>query len=195
MAEVTGDQAALVRDDGRLVAAAANDGRISVDNVPQWMMAMKADRAGTRKTLASLTSVRAALFPGSGADPELEKIHGQVMARLGVASPPGAKPVPRPVAASASPVADARERAILDGMGLPIARVPDPVRLVEGKDPATWTQKERADADLWRLGPAFRAGLQPPPGTARIFQPSPNDHSIFVEGEGWQPNPNYQPRS
>jgi hypothetical protein len=185
------DQAALVREDARLVAAAANDGRISVDNAPNWMMAMKADRAGTRKTLASLTSVRAAPFPASGVGADVEQIHNAVMGRLGIKPAPAA---PRTVAASASPVADARERAILDDLGLPIAQVPNPVRLIEGKDPATWTQQERDDAALWALGPAFRAGLKPPPGTARIYQPSPNDHMEFVDGQ-WRAKSDYQGRA
>lgn len=198
MAEVADHEARrLVQEDARLVAAAANSGRISVDNVPNWMMAMKADRAGTRRTLASLAPVLADMRRANGVDPAVESAQGKVMASLGRLGIQPSKPQPTVRTKSvqaASPIADARERAILDDLGLPIARVPDPVRLVEGKDPATWTRQERDDAAIWALGPAFRAGLKPPPGTARIYQPSPNDHMEFVDGH-WRAKSDYQGRA
>ena len=87
MAEATDHEARrLVQEDARLVAAAANSGRISVDNVPQWMMAMKADRAGTRRTLASLAPVWADMRRAVGVDPEVEAVHSNVMGRLGLST-------------------------------------------------------------------------------------------------------------
>jgi hypothetical protein len=40
--------------------------------------------------------------------------------------------------------------------------IPRP-KLASGKEYSDWTQKEADDALLWALGPAFRAGLKPPP--------------------------------
>ncbi len=164
-----------MREDARLVAAAANAGRISVDNCTNWMMAMKADRPGTRRTLASLTPVLRIV-----ADAEaVEAVHGRVMARLGL---PTGEPAPRTVEASSQ--APPSPRTAVDDLGAPISPVPPPVRLVHGKDPATWTQQERDDAALWALGPAFRAGLKPPPGGDAIYQPSPKEPYRYDESEG-----------
>ncbi|MBZ4609145.1 hypothetical protein GBP66_00230 [Mycobacterium avium subsp. hominissuis] len=87
-----------------------------------------------------------------------------------------------------------------DSLGLPIPGVPAPVRLVHGKDPATWTRQERDDAVLYALGGRFAAaaaarGIPRPPGSAGYYQPSPNDVSYYDEAaQEWRPNPNYQPR-
>jgi hypothetical protein len=177
------------------VREAIKDRKILASHADSWLTAFKSDFKAAKAALAALCPGRAVALAAASRSPapagsDLDRVHGRVTAQLGVKP----MPTPRTVAASASPIADARERAILDDLGLPIAQVPDPVRLVEGKDPATWTQQERDDAALWALGPAFRAGLKPPPGTARIYQPSPNDHMEFVDGQ-WRAKSDYQGRA
>jgi hypothetical protein len=99
------------------------------------------------------------------------------------------------VAAASNFDAVARERAVLDDLGLPIAQVPPPVRISRGSDPSEWTERQRQDFALRQLGPQFWPGTKAPPAQDGWYQPSPNDHSEYVEGEGWRPNANYQPRS
>lgn len=81
----------------------------------------------------------------------------------------------------------------VDMLGLPIPGIPEPVRISRGTPPEQWTEKQRQDAMLRRLGPQFHPGTEAPPAQDVWYQPSPNDHSIYVEGQGWQPNPDYRP--
>ncbi|OMB93216.1 hypothetical protein [Mycobacterium colombiense] len=158
----------LGREDASLVVAAANDGRITSDSVPQWLMAMRADRAGTRKTLASLTSVRANLLNTSddvvsGAD-HAERGVMASLARLGI------QPTSRKVAASGAPAP-----AGYAAPGLPSAR-----EILWGKPFDQWTQEERDDATQWQLGPRFRQGLKPPPGGVSYYIPSGDPSTVEV---------------
>ncbi len=186
----------LVQEDARLVAAAANSGRIALDNVPNWMLAMKADRAGTRRTLASLAPVWEDMRRAAGVDSEAESGHAGVMAALrrqGIEPAPVAQPSPQTVEA-ATYRAPLSIGPVVDDLGIPIQQTPPPVRISRGKDPSTWTERERQDFALRQLGPAFHLGTKPPPAHDAWYQPGPNDPSVYVEGQGWQPNPNYQPR-
>lgn len=149
------------------MVAAANDGRITSDSVPQWLMAMHADRTGTRKTLASLTSVRANLAHtsagGTGAD-HAERAVMASLARLGI------QPPSRKVAARGAPAP-----AGYAAPGLPSAR-----EMQWGKPVDQWTQKERDDATQWQLGPRFRQGLKPPPGGVSYYIPSGDPSTVEV---------------
>ncbi len=80
------------------------------------------------------------------------------------------------------------ESGAVDMLGIPIAPLPEPVRLTRGKPPEQWSKQERDDAALWQLGPAFRAGLRPPPGGESVYVPSPDDHSYYDSATGeWRP--------
>jgi hypothetical protein len=48
-----------------------------------------------------------------------------------------------------------------------------PPKLVSGKEYSDWTQKERDDALLYKLGGRFRAGLKPPPEPSYYIPPVP----------------------
>jgi len=200
-------EARLQAEDRQIVAAAINDGRIPVARREFWLDALQRDRGGNRVVLASLAS---GLPPAEkvAEDSDVERVHARIMASLGI--PTGKRQAPRTVAAAQAPsqgVAETpyqsalRRRAeepsqlyqaapsqpgdtVRDVLGVPIPGVPAPVRLVRGKDPATWTQQERDDAALWHLGPAFRRGLKPPPGGAGYYRPSPNDVSSYDEASG-----------
>jgi hypothetical protein len=182
----------LRAEDRRLVNAAYNDGRII--NRDNWVQHLAADRVGNRALLASLAP---GLRPNERVvvDEGLEQTHRQVMARLGIQPPPGAKPSPARTVAASYEAPTPSNGPILDDLGLPIPQVPPPVRISRGVDPSQYTERERQDAMLRRLGPQFHPGTKPPPAQDVWYQPSPNDHSVYVEGDGWQPNPNYQPRS
>lgn len=67
--------------------------------------------------------------------------------------------------------------------GNPIAPL-EAVQIVNGTPPEQWSREQIESAHLWALGPRFRAGLQPPPGSTEIFIPSPNSHSYFDEARG-----------
>ena len=180
MAEVADHEARrLVQEDARLVAAAANSGRISVDNVPQWMMAMKADRAGTRRTLASLAPVWADMRRAAGVDPEVEAVHSNVMGRLGLST---GKPRPARTVQAASGFG----RQPSEVLPAPYAQpdVPAPVRIRRGTDPAEWTERQRQDFALRQLGQKFWPGTKPPPAQDVWYQPSPNDVSRYDEATG-----------
>lgn len=74
-----------------------------------------------------------------------------------------------------------------DMVGLPIRPLAQPVRLTTGRPPEEWTQQERRDAALWALGPLFRRGLKPPPGSAGVYVPSPRDVSSYNPHTGeWE---------
>ncbi len=192
-AATSAEEQRLQAEDRRLVNAAHNDGRIL--NREDWAQHLAADRVANRALLASLAR---GLRPDEQlvVDEELEASHRAVLRRLGIQSPPSAKSsAPRTVAAASNFDAVARERAVLDDLGLPIAQVPPPVRISRGSDPSDWTERQRQDWALRQLGPQFRPGTKAPPAQDVWYQPSPNDHSEYVEGEGWRPNANYQPRS
>lgn len=183
----------LRAEDRRLVNAAYNDGRIA--NRDNWIQHLAADRAMNRGLLASLA-------PGLRPDEQvvvddgLDQTHRQVLARLGINPPPGAKSSPpRTVAAASYQAPPPSNRQAVDDLGIPIDIVPPPVRISRGTDPSQWTERERQDAMLRRLGPRFHPGTKPPPAQDVWYQPSPNDVSVYIEGEGFQPNPNYRPRS
>ncbi|KMV23262.1 hypothetical protein BMW24_022975 [Mycobacterium heckeshornense] len=75
-----------------------------------------------------------------------------------------------------------------DLAGLPVGELSQPVRITRGRPPEKWTDAEVRDALQWQLGPRFRAGLRPPPGSEGVYLPSPGDH-YFVDprtGE-WTP--------
>lgn len=176
----------LQGEDSRLVAAAVNDGRVLAQSREKWLDALKADRETNRSLLASLTPV----IPPSESvvvDAESERVHERVLASLGIRKMPRAS-TPPPTAA---PPQSSPATPVYDDLGLPIApQMPDLVRISRGKPRSEWTAQEREDAALWKLGPAFRAGLKPPPVGDGYYLPSPNDATEFVKGE-WRPKDNY----
>jgi hypothetical protein len=180
MTEATGNS--LTSEDARVIAAAANDGRISADNVLTWANAMRADRDGTRRTLASLTSIKA--------DLSTEQVHAKVLGRLGINPTPTA---PRTVAAAdyrpthvgggtAPPPPPPASR--VDAFGFPVADIPAPVVIQKGKPVSEWTPREQQDAMLRRLGQKFWPGTKPPPAGDTLYFPSPDDVSEFDESTG-----------
>jgi hypothetical protein len=118
-----------------------------------------------------------------------------VMARLGIKPPPPRPNAPRTVAAASPQTSPSSSAPMLDSVGIPLAQLPAPVRISKGTPPEQWDDRQRQDALLRRMSPRLWPGTKPPPAQDVWYQPSPNDHSVYVEGEGWQPNPNYQPRS
>ncbi|MDI3314494.1 MAG: hypothetical protein QJR12_09495 [Mycobacterium sp.] len=75
-----------------------------------------------------------------------------------------------------------------DLAGLPLDDLGEPVRITHGRPPEEWSDAEVRDALLWRLGPRFRAGLKPPPGSTSYYIPSPGDVSRFDPATGrWVP--------
>lgn len=183
------DEQALRAEDRRLVNAAFNDGRIL--NREQWVGYLAADRTTNRQLLASLAH---GLRPDEQVvvDEGLEHTHQAVMARLGIAAMPAtSRTVGRTVTAAAY---QGSSGAPVDGLGIPIPQFPAPVRIKKGTPPEQWTERQRQDAALRRLGPRFHPGTKPPPAQDVWYQPSSNDHSMFVEGQGWVDNPNYRPK-
>jgi hypothetical protein len=189
MAEVADHEARqLVQEDARLVAAAANSGRISVDNVPQWMMAMKADRAGTRRTLASLAPVRADMRRAAGIDPEVEAVHSNVMGRLGLST---GKPGPARTVEAASGFGRQPGEVLPNPLSQP--DIPPPVVLKRGKPQSEWTKREIEDHLQRKLGRKFWPGTRPSPPGDEIYLPSPADVSRFDEATGqWIPKNPYR---
>ncbi|WP_406813975.1 hypothetical protein [Mycobacterium sp. M23085] len=183
----------LRAEDRRLVNAAFNDGRITNDSREKWVRYLASDRAANRVLLASLAP---GLRPDERIviDPELEQIHDRVVGRLGINPAVTSTPAPRTVAASYQPPS-ASGTPVVDMLGVPIPQVPPPVRISKGTPPEQWTEKQRQDAMLRRLGPRFYPGTERPPKGDVWYQPGPNDVSIYVEGEGWKENPNYLPGS
>ena len=178
--------------DERTVAAAINAGKIGPGRKHHWLNALRADRPGTTRLLASLAP---ALPPAEAvaADADMERVHDRVMASLGIK---GAAPSPR--ARTQRPVAAAsgfgRQPGEVRPAELPPPAIPPPVRIVRGKPPEQWTSRERDDALLWRLGGPFRRGLRPPPGGDGWYHPSPNDHSEYDPTTGqWRAKTHQQP--
>jgi hypothetical protein len=184
-------------EDRGLIAAAFNDGRISKGRIGVWEDAMRRDRGAAREVLACLMPGLPPKEPMS-ADAGVEAVHAQLMSRLspnasaGVAAPPK-----RTVGASAPPAVAPAPR---DGLGIEKPAVPAPVNRSRGKHPSTWTDEERQNYLLHKLGPRFSQGVpQPPAWTPHGYQPSPNDPYEWVpdsDGNGGQfrPKPDYQSR-
>jgi hypothetical protein len=175
-----------------IAVSAANEGRIPANRIEFWTNALIRDPS-KRELLESIEpaapqprSVAAA--QGSVQDAE-SKIFA-TMNRLGmnVTAPP---PAPAKVAAAA-----AQASVPVDKWGAPTRRIPEPVRMVHGKDPRTWTKRERDDALIYRTIPRLRGVVPPPPGGEGIFYPSPNDPYEWVEtgdGQGeFRPKPEFR---
>lgn len=181
----------LRAEDRRLVNAAYNAGKIvHRDN---WIAALAVNRQENRALLASMAP---GLPPEHqvAVDAELETTHRAVMGRLGIGSVPAEKPSPpRTVAAALDQAPPGRGGQPVDGLGIPLPGIPPPVRISKGTPPEQWTERQRQDAMLRRLGPRFWPGTEPPPAQDVWYQPGTNDVSHYVEGQGWQPNPNYRP--
>jgi hypothetical protein len=161
MAESTG----LTPEDARIIAAAANDGRIGADNVHTWCDAMRADRAGTRRTLASLP--KAWTRTVAAAKPVSIKAANEPTVRGGGATPP---PAPAPE---------------LDAFGFPKARTPEAVRISKGVNPADYTREQHYQAFAHMLGPKFAQGVPRPPAGDTYYAPSPRDPYRWVDnGDG-----------
>lgn len=182
--------------DKRLVAAALAQGKITKASEAQWLKALQDDRDGTQKILANLAP---GLLPNGrvagGADADLERVHDRVMAALGIKPPPEPTSAPQRVAAAAPQAPPPPSGTPVDMLGLPVSVMPDPVRIFRGKPPEQWTQQEVGDYFLRQLGPRFYPGTNPPPAGDVWYQPSPNDHSEYVEtadGQGyWQDKNDY----
>jgi hypothetical protein len=176
---VAAAEAAACAEDRRIAIRAYNDGKLPRHRIDFWVDAMKRDREGNRSVIASLA---AGLFPVEkiAVDNEVDRVHNAVLGRLGIAPTPS----PRTVAASGDPQADLRERAVLDAFGLPTARTPKPVVIQKGVDPSQWTEKQRQDAALRRLGQKFWPGTEKPPAGDTVYYPSPADPYRFDEATG-----------
>jgi hypothetical protein len=179
--------------DARLIADAANRGKISVDNLPEWILAMRADPAGTRATIAKLapfqprvSDAASVVYASVGVEDALRS--------MGLNAPRGSVS-----AAPALPAApgSAVPQLQYDSAGLPVPPIPAPVRLVSGKDPEAWSKTERDNALLREMFPGLRDRIPPAPGGAGYYQPTPNQRALPVQLENgdveWVPNPNYRP--
>lgn len=93
------------------------------------------------------------------------------------------------VAASSDPHADLRERAVLDVLGLPTARTPEPVLLRKGTSPADYTTEQQYQDFAHKLGGPIAVGVPRPPAGDVYYQPSPNDPYEFVNGQWREKNP------
>jgi hypothetical protein len=173
--------------DARLIADAANRGKISVDNVPEWIMAMRADPASTRATIAKLAPWRprvsdaaTVVYAGVGIEDALRS--------MGINAPRGS------VSAAAAPLP--APGVVTDSIAGTMSTIPAPVRIVRGKDPATWTDAEKNNATVRQMFPGLRHLLPPDPGSAGTYLPTPNQPSLPVQMENgeieWRSNPNYR---
>ena len=204
--KVAASRQQLVDDNKRLVNAAYNDGRIRDREL--WLRQLNADPVRNRPILASLSpGLRPAQQVVE--DEALGRVEASVLGRLGMKPPPveaaayglpfaqrpSGAPGGRPPSGFDHSRADVRRSddkapgnnllnadapRPVDSVGLPITDVPAPVRISRGTPPEQWTERQRQDAALRRLGPRFHPGTQPPPSGDVYYQPSPNDHSIYV---------------
>jgi hypothetical protein len=74
----------------------------------------------------------------------------------------------------------------------PVSRLdafPAPVVIKKGVTVQQYTDRQRQDAMLRRLGPRFHPGTQPPPPGDVVYQPSPNDVSEFRDGQWVEKHP------
>ncbi|MGH6683970.1 MAG: hypothetical protein ACRECA_08645 [Pseudolabrys sp.] len=178
------------------VVAAIKDRKILAAHKEPWLTAFKADFDGSKAVLASLspgsTGGVVAAAARSDVNSELERVHGQVLARLGI-TPPAAKPAPSRTVAASYPPSNAP--VVRDMLGLPIPPVPPPVRISKGVPRSQWTRQQEADYVQRRLGQRFWPGTTEPPKGDVWHWPDPNAPYEFVEtadGEGfWREKPNY----
>jgi hypothetical protein len=132
----------ISRENGRLVAQAINDGRVSVDRAPHWLRELKRDPAGSRRVLASLAP---GLIPGSRGVPLVNV--NPMQSALDPGMPPAPAPQERPT------------RTISLGGGL----IRMEAQMIAGKPREEWTEDEGRAWFLHQLGPKFRApGVKPP---------------------------------
>jgi hypothetical protein len=156
-------------EDDRIIRAAVKARKISADSVRVWQHAIVADRAGTRRTLAELPA------GWLGEDPEREaRIVAAAALDLDRVNVKGGGTNPPP----AAPVGPT------DKFGFPVAGIPAPVVLKKGVPPEQWTERQRQDAMLRRLGPRFHPGTEAPPKGDQLYFPSPNDVSRYDEASG-----------
>jgi hypothetical protein len=173
--------------DARLIADAANRGKISVDNVPEWIMAMRADPASTRATIAKLAPWRPRVSDAATVAYGSVGIE-QTLHRMGVNAPRGS------VSAAAAPLP--APGVVTDSIGGTMSTIPAPVRIVRGKDPMTWTDAEKNNSTVRQMFPGLRHLLPPDPGSAGTYLPTLSQPSLPVQqpdgSVAWVPNPNYQ---
>jgi hypothetical protein len=179
----------LVAEDRRLVIAACNAGKLPANRIDFWCGALQRDRVGNRAILASL-AVGLPPTEKIADDAVVEGVHAKVLGRLGI-STQLQRSVAATVAASASPVADAQERQVLDVLGLPTAQVPAPVLLSKATNPEDWTWQQKSDFfQRHILGGRFKEGTQRTPQVSDVYyQPSPNDPYEFTNGEWVEKKP------
>jgi len=170
-------EAQLVAEDKRVVEAAVAAGKFGPQRKQFWIDACARDRSN-RQLIASLAPVLADMNRAAGVDPEAERTHARVMAQLGLA------PQPRSVAASGDPFADARERQVLDEVGLPVAQVPPPVLLRKGTNAADYTREQEYQYFAHKFGGKIAEGVPKPPAGDVWYQPSPNDPYRWDESAG-----------
>lgn len=165
----------LQAEDKRIVAAAINDGRLPADRATFWLDACKRDRTTNRAVISMLAK---GLPPAAkvAADADLQRVHGKVMAGLGLPTNP------------LRSVEAAGGFGQQPGETLPAPyrnpACPAPVVIQKGTSPADWTPKQTQDAMLRRLGPRFFPGTEPPPKGDVVYVPSPNDVSAWDEASG-----------
>ena len=169
------DEERLVAEDKRIVAAAIDDGRLSLTSRERWLNALESDRATNRTMLASLAP---GLRPTEQvvADVELEQMHGQAMARLGITD---SRPS-RTVAAASPQAPRTPSGASVHMLGMPLPGGPAPIRIVRGKPPAQWTAEDDQSGPGSGWG-AVSGRAELPPGSEGVYQPSPNDTYEWVE--------------
>jgi hypothetical protein len=166
---MTDETQGLTTEDARIIAAAAADRRISPDNIHTWCAAMRADREGTRRVLASLPKAWTRTRTVAAATPV--SINGSA-GREPTVTGGGATPPPAPAAE-------------LDAFGFPKARTPEPVRISKGVNPADYTREQQYQAFAHMLGGKFTQGVPRPPAGDTYYAPSPHDTYRWVDnGDG-----------
>lgn len=163
----------LVAEDRAIVEAAINAGKIpnTADRRQFWIDACARDRANNRGLIASLAPVLA--------DIEATRAHARVMGQLGLG------PQPRSVAASFGDWGDTY------GAPVPYAvpETPAPVLLRKGVDREDWTRENHYQHFVNQLGLGRQLGVPKPPAGDSYYQPSPNDHVEFRNGEWVEKHP------
>jgi hypothetical protein len=179
-------------EDRRIVLAAVNDGRIPASRVGFWLDACARDRTGNREIIAVLAPGLPPKEPI--ADPDVAYASEGVKSALGRL---GFTPAPRTVEAAglrANPLPS--PTAAFDSIGGALSQIPAPVRMVRGKDPATWTDAEKNNAVARQMFPGIRHLLPPDPGSAGYYLPTGSEPRLPVQLESgdieWRSNPNYR---
>jgi hypothetical protein len=175
--------------DARLIADAANRGKISVDAVVEWVLAMRADPAGTRATIAKLAPWRprvsdaaTVVYASVGVEDALRS--------MGVRAPRGS------VSAAAAPLP--APGVVTDSIGGSLSQIPAPVQFTtSGRPPAEWTQAERNAETVKKMFPWMAPKIGPAPGTAFTYVPTGNEtHLPQQAADGsieWVERPGYKP--